>query len=135
MKKEEIRFELDKICESRISKLDFDILSNSIILTLEFADNLDNKIKMLKFENVSSYYFANNIKEKRKDFIQFEKGDYLEITTIDIIDGYITIKPSALEKWIEQYEISANVAIEIWSRILLIEASKIFIGDKEFDLI
>ena len=92
MKKEEIRFELDKICESRITKLDFDILSNSIILTLEFADNLDNRIKMLKFENVSSYYFANNIKEKRKDFIHFEKGDYLEITTIDIIDGYVTIK-------------------------------------------
>lgn len=134
MKIEEIRNEFNEICESKIIKLDFDILTSSIRMSLELADDCDARNCQLVFENVSSHYFVNNTKEKRKEFVEFENGDYLEMTSIDIIDGSLTIEPKAHEKWIEQYEASANIAIEIWSRILLIEASKVIIGDKEFDL-
>jgi len=135
MKIEELRNEFNEISESKITKLDFDILTNSIRMSLELPDDCDERNCQLVFKNVSSHYFVNNTNEKRKEFVEFENGDYLEMTSIDIIDGSLAIEPKAHEKWIEQYEASANIAIEIWSRILLIEASKVIIADKEFDLL
>lgn len=132
---EKIRTEFNEILESKINKIDFNLLTSSIEFLIEYIEN-GNKINThIIFMNVSSYFFVNDTREDRKSFIEYEDGNYLEITSIDVIEGNLEIQPKAQARWIEQYGASANIAIEIWNRILLIEASKIIIGEKEFNLL
>lgn len=72
MKIEEIRNEFNEICESKITKLDFDILTNSIRMSLKLTDDCDERNCQLVFKNVSSYYFVNNTKEKRKSLLRLK---------------------------------------------------------------
>lgn len=132
---QELRDEFKNICEVKITEINFDILKNSIRMSLENLYDGNLRSSQLIFENVSSYYFVNNIEHNRSNFVAFEDGDYLELTSIDIVEGNVIITPKADEKWIEQYKTSANIAIEIWSRVLFIEASKVIIGTKEFTLV
>lgn len=132
---EKIRTEFNEILESKINKIDFNLLTNSIEFLIEYVEN-GNKINThIIFMNVSSYFFVNDTREDRKSFIEYEDGNQLEITSIDVIEGNLEIQPKAQSRWIEQYGASVNIAIEIWNRILLIEASKIIIGEKEFNLL
>lgn len=134
MKLEELRNEFDKILEYRINDIDFNMLTSSIIISIEDIDKRNTHKCDIIFKNVSAYYFVNDTGERRKDFIEYEEGNYLEITSIDIIEGDIEIKPKAYEKWLEQCEGSANIVIEIWCRFLFIEAEKVIIAGKEYSL-
>jgi hypothetical protein len=134
MKIQEIRNEFNKISECKITEINFDILKNRIKISLDFSNGINEKNTELVFEHVSSFYFVNNTEEQRKNFVMFENGDYLELTSIDIVEGYNTIEPKANEKWIEQYKTSINISIEIWNRVLFIESSQVIVGDKEFIL-
>lgn len=134
MELEKIREELYKIWEYKINNLDFNMLTNSIKISIEDIDKRNQDKLDIIFEGVSSYYFINDTKKDRKNFSEYEDGNYLEITSIDVIEGDTKIKPNADERWLEQYESSANIEIEIWSRLLLIEASKVIIRGKEYSL-
>lgn len=134
MKLEELCNEFDKILEYKINNIDFNMLTSSIKISIEDIDKRNTHKCDIIFKNVSSYYFVNDMGESRKNVFEYEEGNYLEITSIDIIEGDIEIKPKAYEKWLEQCEGSANIVIEIWSRILLIEAEKVIIAGKEYSL-
>jgi hypothetical protein len=134
MRNEELQSKLDEIWGSTIINLDFDILKNQILMELETVENgtkLHHKIKLM---DVSAYFFVNNVHNSRKVLIPYEVGDYLELTSISLIDMDVNMVTDSEEKWIEQYKASANIAVEIWSRFLFIEAKRINLNGKDFNL-
>lgn len=134
MKNEAIQNKFDFLWASKITDMKFNILNNSIEILLELTDNGVKSNHVVEFRNVSSFYFVNNIEHERKDFILPEIDDYLELTSISLIDGDTSINTKSNDKWIEQYNSKANVVIEIWSRMLFIEFEVIIINSEEYRL-
>jgi hypothetical protein len=126
---------LNKLWESKISEINFDILNNRIKMRLELTENKNISNHTIVLKNVSSYFFVNNTEKERKKFINREEDDFLEMTSISLIEGDAEIRTKAEEKWIEQYNANANIAIEIWSRFLFVETEMIEIDSCEYGLI
>lgn len=70
-------------------------------------------------------YFVNNAGDTRFNIFKPDEDDYLEFTSISILEDVKFDIESERNEWIKQYQGKANVCIEIWSKILLIEADSI----------
>ncbi len=102
--------------------------------SLEWIDGFIKKAHIIEFRNVSAYFFVNNIEEQRKKFIIYENGDYLELSSINLIEGDTEIRTKSEEKWIEQFNAKANIAIEMWNRFLFLETDIIEIDSKVYEI-
>lgn len=134
MKCSDIQEKFNELWASKITNIDFDILSNNISVDIEILDSGKTSKHTIEFQEVASYFFVNNTGDKRKEFVESERGDFLELTSVNIIEYNSEIKPKSQEKWLEQYYSQANIVIEIWSRLLLIEARHVLINSELYKL-
>lgn len=134
MKNEELHQKLNELWESKITEIKIDILRNKIGFTLEWFDGFIKKAHIIEFRNVSAYFFVNNVEEQRKKFITYEKEDYLELSSINLINGDTEIRTKSEEKWIEQFNAKANIAIEMWDKFLFLETEIIEIDSKVYEI-
>lgn len=120
----EIQYDLNDFFESKILSYNFDILKNTLTFKLEIADNNNKtKINKLIFEGVTTFFFVNDNNEDRKKLYPVEENDYLELTGIYYIKNKISIIPSdSKEKWLNNYMGEGDIIIEIWGKLLIIEA-------------
>ena len=131
-----VQNKLNNFWEGKINKIDFNILSNKILFSLEIIENKKVTLHEIEFINVSTYYFVNNSTDKRHAFIKEDYDDYLEMTSIYLIDSDTVINlESDKEKWLTQYCAKVNIALEIWSSLFLIEAEEIRIDSEYIKLI
>lgn len=127
---------LERIYSYQISSLEFDILRNRIEINAYITPNDIKKELQIIFMGVSSFYFVENIGENRFRLIDPELNEYLELTSIGYYPKGIgkTLVNLPKERWAELYYSNPNLALEIWSSMLLIEARNIIINGKEYKL-
>ena len=125
---------LNNLWESIIKKIDINILNSSISIDLELVEDGNCSKHTIVFKKVSSHFYLNNIGESRLNIYQPEEDEYLELTSINYLkDGISQIKViSTTETWANQCFASANFVLEIWSRVLFIEAKIIIVDGNEY---
>ncbi len=135
MNKKALEDAFNKMWALAITDLKINMLENSISLKLQSPMD-DDKIHFeLIFSGVSAYYFFNDMEISRKRFIEYEEGNWLELTSIDYMDEECEMKFNTNVAWLKQFGGSANIVIEIWSRFMFIEATKVIIDGQVFELV
>jgi hypothetical protein len=133
----ELQSTLDALWASRVESLRFDPLDHRISFGLRVTKEGREYAYQLVFEGVASFYYVYEIGEGRLELSpRAPCGGYLELTTICYHRqgvGRIGIT-SRTEDWVQQWWASANFVIELWSRMLFIEASQIAVNDQVFEV-
>ena len=125
---------LNLLWASKILNYDYDMLLNNITFLLETLDNGQIHRNELKFKKVSMVYFVNNVGDTRFNIFEPDEDDYLEFTSISILEDVKFDIESERDEWLKQYQGKANVCIEIWSKVLLIEADSIELNNENCSL-
>jgi hypothetical protein len=134
----ELEILLNKLESTEISSIDFDLLKNKITINVvSVEDETTIEEYRIEFIKVSAFFFVEAPGKNRLEIIDYEPGDYLELTSIGYYKkgiGEISIK-NKIEKWVENYRSNFNFGLEIWSSMLLIEAGSIKINGRKFNVI
>ncbi|MBO0422878.1 YxiG family protein [Enterococcus plantarum] len=70
-----------------------------------------------------------------KKYIPPEKDDYLELTSINLSNDKIDISLDCEEEaWLKQYDGCGKVILEIWSKLVVLEADKFKVNDDVYAL-
>lgn len=125
---------LNLLWASKILNYDYDMLLNNITFLLETLDDGQIHRYELKFKKVSMVYFVNNVGDTRFNIFEPDEDDYLEFTSISILEDVKFDIESERDEWLKQYQGKANVCIEIWSKVLLIEADSIELNNENCSL-
>ena len=127
---------LNNLWETVINKLDIDILRDTISLDITLQDGGEISDHSLIFEKVSSYFYVKGFGGRRFQFYPFEEGEYLELSALYYHDKPIEFVGvvSPTEEWANQCTATANFVLEIWGRILFIEAKEVTIDGTKYDV-
>ena len=79
-------------------------------------------------------YIGINLGDTRFNIFEPDEDDYLEFTSISILEDVKFDIESERDEWLKQYQGKANVCIEIWSKVLLIEADSIELNNENCSL-
>jgi beta-xylosidase len=130
-----IQQKMNELFESKIVSYSMDILENKLSLELELLENEVITNYSVEFMNVSTFYFINNTTDERKEIYPPEKDDYLELTSINLSNNIINISLDCEEEvWLKQYNGCGKVILEIWSKLVVLEANKFKVNDDVYDL-
>jgi beta-xylosidase len=130
-----IQQKMNELFESKIVSYSMDILENKLSLELELLENEVITNYSVEFINVSTFYFINNTTDERKEIYPPEKDDYLELTSINLSNDKINISLDCEEEtWLKQYDGCGKVILEIWSKLVVLEADKFKINDDVYAL-
>lgn len=125
-----IQQRMNELFESKIVSYSMDILENKLSLELELLENEVTTNYSVDFINVSTFYFINNTTEERKEIYPLEEDDYLELTSINLSNNTINISLDCKEEsWLKQYNGCGKVMLEIWSKLVVLEAEKLKINN------
>lgn len=128
-----IQENLEQLIETKIVSYSMDILKNSFSLSLELLENGTITHYEVEFIDICTFYFINNTTDERKDILSYEENDYLELTSIDLTDKSVHISlRSETDAWLKQYNGCGNFTLEIWSKLIVLEAKKIKINDNVY---
>ncbi|MFC4652617.1 hypothetical protein ACFO26_06810 [Lactococcus nasutitermitis] len=131
-----IQGKLNEIFESEIVSYTFDILGNKLEMDLSLLDGGEKQNFHLEILGISAYYYVNNNGEIRKVFSEKEEDDYLELTSITLLQEFVDINiVSKNSKWLEQYSSKGNLVIELWDKLLILEMTTIILDDYKFELV
>jgi hypothetical protein len=130
-----IQNKLNEIFETKITFYKFDLLNNKITMDLEKIENGIITNHKLELEKISTAYFINNTSNKRKNIFEPEEDDYLELTSLNILEKSVLFRiESDIEQWLNNYCGMGNLILEIWSNIIILEVQIIRLDEKEFVL-
>lgn len=130
-----IQNKLNEIFETKITFYKFDLLNNKITMNLEKIENGIRSNHKLELEKISTAYFINNTSNKRKNIFEPEEDDYLELTSLNILEKSVLFRiESDIEQWLNKYCGMGNLILEIWSNIIILEVQIIRLDEKEFVL-
>lgn len=129
---ESLNKKLNLLWASKILNYDFDMLSNNITFLLETLDDGEIHRYELELKKVSMLYFVNNAGDTRFDIFEPDEDDYLEFTSISILENVALNIESEKHEWMKQYNGKANVCIEIWSKVVLIEVNSIVLNNESY---
>lgn len=125
-----IQQKMNELFESKIVSYSMDILENKLSLELELLENGITTNYSVEFLNISTLYFINNTTNERKEIYPIEKNDYLELTSINLSADIINIMLDCKEEsWLKQYAGYGKVVLEIWSKLVVLEAEKLKINN------
>ena len=116
---------VNQLWYNSILDLDIDFLNQKIGFK---TISIDNGIK--KYHSVNISFFSELMWISWQNDVTLNECKYLEMTSISECD----IKLSSKNKWISQFENQFNLAIEIWSKVLLINAERITIDGIDYIL-
>lgn len=130
-----IQQRMNELFESKIVSYSMDILENKLSLELELLENEVITNYSVEFLNISTFYFINNTTDERKEIYPPEKDDYLELTSINLSNNTINISLVCEEEvWLKQYNGCGKVILEIWSKLVVLEADKFKVNDDVYVL-
>ena len=131
---------LGKLIGSVIKNIDFDLGRNRISFELEahYAEGITQHC--VNFDRVSLFYFINNNTDTRKIFHIIGEGDYkdgyLEFTYAEAMDEVDFIpKIHKSKAMFKNCSGKVNVFIEIWNKVLFIEAELAYVDGVEYTLV
>lgn len=130
-----IQQKMNELFESKIVSYSMDILENKLGLELELLENGVETKYSVQFINVSTFYFINNTTDERKEIYPPDEDDYLELTSINLSDDLIDISLACKEEaWLKQYDGCGKIILEIWSKLVVLEAEYIKINEDVYPL-
>lgn len=133
---EQLKAYIDDLWANVIVEMNIDVYNHRITFITKAIDDGTITNNHLMFEEVSSFYFVESTGEGRFNLLEPEEDSYLELTSIEYYPngvGVISVK-SKTEEWVKQYISNSNFTIEIWSSMLFVEAKRIVINGKTFDV-
>lgn len=116
--------------ESTITELNFNVFENELLIQL----TSENESHQIIFRGVSCLYFMNNDTNNRLNILEFNDGDYFELTSIYILDKLLMFDLLSEDSWVKSYRGYGNVSLEIWSKILIIETKNININGIDYNI-
>ncbi|MBL1229839.1 hypothetical protein IW492_11410 [Enterococcus sp. BWB1-3] len=126
---------MNELFESKIVAYSMDILENKLVLVLELLENEVITNYRVEFLNVSTFYFINNTTNERNAIYPPEKEDYLELTSINLSNNIINVSLDCKdEAWLKQYNGCGKVILEIWSKLVVLEAGCVKINNDIYNL-
>lgn len=130
-----IQKRMNELFESKIVSYSMDILENKLKLELELLANEVIKRYKVEFMDISTFYFINNTTDERKKRYAPEEDDYLELTSINLSNSNISISLDCKEEiWLKQYDGCGTVLLEIWSKLVVLEAKKLKVNGDVYSL-
>lgn len=130
-----IQQRMNDLFESRIVSYSMDLLENKLSLELELLENEVRTNYSVEFMNVSTFYLINNTTGERKEIYPPDEDDYLELTSINLSNDTINISLDSKEEvWLKQYNGCGKVILEIWSKLVVLEAEKLKVNEDVFIL-
>ncbi|MDQ8765938.1 YxiG family protein [Streptococcus ruminantium] len=125
----------EEVIESRINSYRWDMLNNTLFISLILLENGVTSEYQLEFRNVSCLYFANDTSKNRTIVVSPDEGDYLELTSIHLLTDETDINLySETDKWLCQFNGKGNIVLEIWNKLLVIECSQVLVDGKIYNL-
>lgn len=121
---------LNAIYCSTIKNINVDLLKKEITFDLLLIENGKESKHELKFVNCISFLWIEKDKYSN-ELYDFSKCDYYELTSVNL--G--SINATSDDKWLKQYPMEYNVAVEIWESALLINADEIIIDQQRFSIV
>ena len=119
---------LNAICCSIIRKIDVNLANKEVVLSLSLVDNGDITNHELRFINCTSFLWIE--KMDGDNSYDFKKCDYYELTAVNLRK----VNTISTDKWLKQYSMEYNVAVEIWETALLINATELSIDNQRFSI-
>lgn len=121
---------LNAIHCSTIKNINVDLLKKEITFDLLLIENGKESKHELKFVNCISFLWIEKDKYSN-ELYDFSKCDYYELTSVNL--G--SINATSDDKWLKQYPMEYNVAVEIWESALLINADEIIMDQQRFPIV
>jgi hypothetical protein len=124
---------LNQFWATTILKLDFDLKKRCIEITLQISENGEERVHVIKFHKIESFYYAME-NGTQSDLFDQEPWEKLELSSIEFLDSEcINIDVSSVRHdWIRNFCANANFIIEIWDSYLLLKSSKVEIDEHVF---
>jgi hypothetical protein len=129
MKLQEI---LEYLDEAKILNYDFDMLRNKLHFSLEIIEKKLSIRREVEISGVSTFLFLNEDSKDRKRISEYEEGDYLEFTDINLLQNRVDIVFKTDKKWLQRFSGEGNIAIDIWNKLLVLEAKSIILDGNEY---
>jgi hypothetical protein len=121
---------LDQMWGSTVNSLKFDITNHTIEFKAISTANDTQYFYDIRLKEVISFYWVNDWREDyRKDT---ENWGFIELSSIT--SGNKCLIKVDGDDSINQYYSQPHIFIEMWNSMLMVEAKKILINGKEFDL-
>ncbi len=123
----------DDLWATVITDMSFDMVTKNRF-RIDCKNGGTEEKHFVEFHEVSALYFFNDSTTLRKDFYDYDEDDeesYLELTSIDYIPDCKS-KFESTDTYFQQYSSDVNVALDIWSNSIFIEAGKVIVNGVEY---
>jgi len=124
---EEVIKACDSLYASVIKKIDFDLFNKIIKFDVILIEDGIEENHTLEIKDYESFLWVEKLKTTHEEY-NFKNWDYYELTSI----SFGNIQIGSDDKWLKQYSLNYNIAIEIWESALLIRADKIIVDNLEY---
>ena len=119
---------INAICYSIINKIDVNLANKEVVFSLSLVDNGAVTNHELRFINCTSFVWIEKMGDD--NLYDFKKCDYYELTAVNLR----RINTTSTDKWLKQYSMEYNVAVEIWETALLINSTELSIDHQHFSI-
>lgn len=119
---------LNDILYLTIENISFDMAKKEITMHLLLIDNGSSTSHELKFVDCASFMWIE--KMDSSSLFDFRECNYYELTAVEIEE----ISVASEHKWLKQYSIEYNIAVEIWESALLINAQGLCVDREWFQI-
>lgn len=121
---------LNNLWASTVEDYDFDILNHTIRFMTKVIHSGVVSEYDVEFSKVASYYFIGGLDDERHNCLEPDEGDYVDLTSVHFShDGIGDIKIIPHREWRNNYPSTPNFAIEMWNKMLFIEAAEVKVND------
>lgn len=126
---------LDDLFEAQIDDFKLDMLQNTLTIDVTILENGLKRHRTIVFKNIATMYYINNSTEQRSNMINLDKDDYIELTSIYLLEDLIKYQiVTDSETWLTQYEGGGNLALELWSKVLVLEVDELIIDNVSYNI-
>ena len=119
----------NSLWSSTIKKINFDLFNKTIKFDLTLLERENETSHTLEIMDYESFLWIEKYKTTHEGY-DIRNYDYHELTSITF--GNFEAKSD--NKWLKQYALKYNIAIEIWESALLIKSTKLVIDGEEFHI-
>lgn len=124
---------LDLLWSSVIEKFNIDMKEHTIKLLINSHENTEKESFDIILEDVVAFSWINESFHQNKDRLDIEKWNFISLESIGYENSTKVIVRGG--EWKNNFSASPNIVLELWNSIFLVEAKKITINGKTYDLI
>lgn len=122
-----------KVCDSLyasiIKRANIDFFNKTIKFDLILIENENEIEHTLEIKDYVSLLWLEKFRLTNEEY-DFKNCEYYELTSITFGNVYV----NSGDKWLKQYSLEYNIAIEIWESALLINSNTVVVDGVHFKI-